>query len=143
MILLGTDSFWEGIDAPGDACEIVIITRLPFPVPTHPLTMALSEKMTHLHGESFMSYAVPEAVIRFRQGCGRLIRSVTDRGALLVLDNRIVTRGYGKHFIRSLDGEVRVFNDTIAAIEGIKGFFTNGPDGAAASSVTYVPFDEV
>ncbi len=143
MILLGTDSFWEGIDAPGDACEIVIITRLPFPVPTHPLTLALSEKMTRLHGESFMSYAVPEAVIRFRQGCGRLIRSVADRGALLVLDNRIVTRGYGKHFIRSLDGEVRTFNDKTAAIEGIKGFFTDGPDGAAASSATYVPYEEV
>jgi predicted DnaQ family exonuclease/DinG family helicase len=143
MILLGTDSFWEGIDVPGEACEIVIITRLPFPVPTHPLTMALSEKMTRLHGESFMSYAVPEAVIRFRQGCGRLIRSTTDRGALLVLDNRIVTKGYGKHFTRSLDGEFLTFNDKTAALDGIKCFFTEGNDSAAASAVTYVPFDEV
>ena len=143
MILLGTDSFWEGIDVPGEACEIVIITRLPFPVPTHPLTMALSEKMTHIHGESFMSYAVPEAVIRFRQGCGRLIRSTTDRGALLVLDNRIVTKGYGKHFTRSLDGEFRTFNDKTEALDGIKCFFTGGNDDAAVSTVTYVPFDEV
>jgi ATP-dependent DNA helicase DinG len=69
MILLGTDSFWEGIDVPGNACEIVVMPRLPFPVPTHPLVAAISEKMASQHGESFMSYALPEAVIRFRQGC--------------------------------------------------------------------------
>ncbi len=143
MILLGTDSFWEGIDVPGETCEIVIITRLPFPVPTHPLTMAISEKMSRLHGESFMSYAVPEAVIRFRQGSGRLIRSATDRGALLVLDHRILTKGYGKHFIRSLDGSFQAFDDRTAALDGIRGFFEEGPSAGAGSTVTYVPFDEV
>jgi predicted DnaQ family exonuclease/DinG family helicase len=143
MILLGTDSFWEGIDVPGEACEVVIITRLPFPVPTHPLTMAISEKMTRLSGESFMSYAVPEAIIRFRQGCGRLIRSATDRGALLVLDHRILTKGYGKQFTRSLDGPFQAFDDRAAALAGIKHFFTDGAAEAEASPVTYVPFDEV
>jgi predicted DnaQ family exonuclease/DinG family helicase len=140
MILLGTDSFWEGIDVPGEACEIVIIPRLPFPVPTHPLTMAIAEKMTRINGESFMSYAIPEAVIRFRQGCGRLIRSATDRGALIVLDQRIINKGYGKHFTRSLDGAFLTFADKAAAVDAVKSFFV---DGTPPSSVTYVPFDEV
>ena len=151
MILLGTDSFWEGIDVPGEACEIVIITRLPFPVPTHPLVMAISEKMDRVHGESFMSYAVPEAVIRFRQGCGRLIRTATDRGALVVLDNRIITRGYGKQFIRSLDGNFIPFDTAAAMLDRIREFFDRTSDEPAASAdgsagesaISYVPFDEV
>lgn len=143
MILLGTDSFWEGIDVPGEECEIVLITRLPFPVPTHPLTLAISEKAARIHGESFMSYAVPEAVIRFRQGCGRLIRSATDRGALIVLDNRIITKNYGRRFIRSLDGDFQTFEDRTAMLDRVKGFFAGRPEDQAASTITYVPFDEV
>jgi len=142
MILLGTDSFWEGIDVPGEACEIVIIPRLPFPVPTHPLVMAIAEKMSRIHGESFMSYAVPEAVIRFRQGCGRLIRTSTDRGALIVLDNRIINKGYGRQFIRSLDGDFASFDDITDMLGRTKEFF-NGTSAGHHSNVSYVPFDEV
>jgi ATP-dependent DNA helicase DinG len=142
MILLGTDSFWEGIDAPGEACEVVVIPRLPFPVPVHPLVMALSKKMDRLHGESFMSYAVPEAVIRFRQGCGRLIRTSVDRGALIVLDNRIINKGYGRQFTRSLDAHFVSWSDLPDMLCRVRDFF-NGTSAGAGSSVSYVPFDEV
>jgi predicted DnaQ family exonuclease/DinG family helicase len=141
MILLGTDSFWEGIDVPGNACEIVVMPRLPFPVPSHPLVQAISEKMAALHGEAFMSYAIPEAVIRFRQGCGRLIRTATDRGALVVLDNRIVNKSYGKQFIKSLDADFQTFEDRTVMIEQVTAFFKG--ESAPASTISYVPFDEV
>ena len=144
MILLGTDSFWEGIDVPGDACEIVIIPRLPFPVPTHPLTQAIANRMQEREGESFFSYSVPEAVIRFRQGAGRLIRSTEDRGALIILDNRIVTRGYGKLFIRSLDGEFETFDDNDRMLDRLHAFFSNGPDQQPPPpDITYVPLEDV
>lgn len=144
MILLGTDSFWEGIDVPGEACEVVIITRLPFPIPTHPLNIAIGEKMKKIHGESFMSFAVPEAVIRFRQGCGRLIRTSTDRGALVVLDNRIINKSYGKQFIRSLFCDFKTFEDKKIMLSEISAFFAEKPeDRPDASTIQYVPLDEV
>ncbi|MBN2189192.1 MAG: hypothetical protein JW699_07045, partial [Chitinispirillaceae bacterium] len=133
---------WEGIDAPGEACEIVVIPRLPFPVPVHPLVMAISEKMERLHGDSFMSYAVPEAVIRFRQGCGRLIRTAGDRGALVVLDNRIINKGYGRQFVRSLDAPFAAWNDVPEMLGRVNEFLSGAPAGAP-SAVSYVPFDEV
>ena len=139
-VLLGADSFWEGIDVPGKACEIVIIARLPFPVPTHPLTRALCRKVEQEKGESFMSYSVPEAVIRFRQGTGRLIRTLTDRGALVVLDNRVFTKGYGKQFTTCLDGAFAQFATIDDMVRGVKAFF----DGETAdSTITYVPIEEL
>jgi len=143
MILLGTDSFWEGIDVPGEACEMVIIPRLPFPVPTHPLTQAIARRVEEKEGDSFFSYSIPEAVIRFRQGCGRLIRTSTDRGALLVLDNRIVNRGYGKQFVRSINSDFRVFEDFADAVGSIKAFFDSDVCAAGESDITYVPMEEV
>jgi DNA polymerase III epsilon subunit family exonuclease len=149
MILLGTDSFWEGIDAPGAACEAVIIPRLPFPVPTHPLTQALGRRMEELYGSSFLSYSVPEAIIKFRQGAGRLIRSASDRGALIVLDNRIVTKGYGKQFSRALGGQLNEFADVDGMIEKTRAFFESPPTDTRAvntepdSNITYVPFDDL
>jgi Rad3-related DNA helicase len=122
-VLLGADSFWEGIDAPGEACEIVVMTRLPFPVPTHPLTQAIAKRYEERQGESFYSYSIPEAVIRFRQGAGRLIRTQTDRGVLVVLDNRIVTRGYGKAFARSLPSPLRRHASVREAIDAARDFF--------------------
>jgi predicted DnaQ family exonuclease/DinG family helicase len=142
MILLGTDSFWEGIDVPGEACEVVVIPRLPFPVPTHPLTQAVSKRMEALNGESFFSYSIPEAVIKFRQGAGRLIRTITDRGALIVLDSRIISKGYGKQFTRSLDGDFKTFADSSVMISAVKEFFDN-PDSQVQSTERYVPFEEV
>jgi len=141
MILLGTDSFWEGIDVPGEACEIVIIPRLPFPVPTHPLTIAISRRMEQINGESFFSYSIPEAIIKYRQGAGRLIRTVNDRGALIVLDNRILTKGYGKQFIKALDGDFKNFEDVSKMILSVKEFFESAPS-TESSTLSYVPLED-
>jgi DNA polymerase-3 subunit epsilon/ATP-dependent DNA helicase DinG len=97
-VLLGTASFWEGVDVAGDALSLLVIVRLPFAVPTDPIYQARSQ----LYDEPFDQYAVPQAVLRFRQGFGRLIRTKTDRGVLLVLDGRVRNRRYGPAFLRSL-----------------------------------------
>jgi predicted DnaQ family exonuclease/DinG family helicase len=115
--LLGADSFWEGIDAPGEECEIVIVTRLPFLVPTHPLTRALAARCEEREGESFRSFTIPEALIRFRQGAGRLIRTEQDRGAVVVLDRRIIEKGYGKLFVNALGGGF-VFSQNMEELTG-------------------------
>ncbi len=101
-VLFGTDSFWEGVDVVGEALSVVIITKLPFRVPTDPVIAARAEKIEFEGGNAFTEYFLPQAIIKFRQGCGRLIRSKTDRGVLLVLDRRIVHKQYGTTFIRSL-----------------------------------------
>ena len=141
-VLLGADSFWEGIDAPGAACEIVIIPRLPFQVPTHPLTKAIAERIERQAGESFFSYTVPEAIIKLRQGIGRLIRSPHDRGALLVLDKRIIIKNYGKRFRSSLDGELLAFSTIEDLLKAMQGFFDDIPSEQTAP-LTYVPFEEL
>ncbi|MEX2314839.1 MAG: helicase C-terminal domain-containing protein, partial [Thermomicrobiales bacterium] len=97
-IILGTNSFWEGVDIVGDALSLLVITKLPFPVPSDPVFAARSEQFD----EPFAQYAVPQAILRFKQGFGRLIRSADDRGACVVLDRRIVSRRYGESFINSL-----------------------------------------
>jgi len=86
-VLLGTRSFWEGVDIPGEDLSVVVIVRLPFAVPSDPIFAARSE----LYENSFMQYAVPDAVLRFRQGFGRLIRTKTDRGVVAMFDNRVIT----------------------------------------------------
>lgn len=101
-VLLGTDSFWEGVDVAGEALSSVIITKLPFTVPTDPIVMARSELILELGGNPFRDYFLPKAVLKFRQGCGRLIRTKTDRGLLVICDRRIMDRNYGETFIQSL-----------------------------------------
>jgi ATP-dependent DNA helicase DinG len=101
-ILFGTDSFWEGVDVPGRSLEQVIIARLPFRVPTEPVLEARAQAIEQRGGDPFMEYTVPQAVIRFKQGFGRLIRHRNDRGVVLILDTRVVKRGYGRMFLRSL-----------------------------------------
>jgi ATP-dependent DNA helicase DinG len=100
--LFGTDSFWEGVDVPGRSLEQVIIARLPFRVPTEPVLEARSQAIEQRGGDPFMEYTVPQAVIRFKQGFGRLIRHRSDRGVVLILDTRVVKKGYGRMFLRSL-----------------------------------------
>jgi len=101
-VLFGTDSFWTGVDVPGDALINVIIVKLPFPVPDHPLIKARSEAIEKRGGSSFRDYSLPEAILKLRQGFGRLIRSRDDHGIVVILDNRIVTANYGRMFLESL-----------------------------------------
>jgi ATP-dependent DNA helicase DinG len=97
-VLLGTKSFWEGVDVPGDSLSIVLITKLPFDVPTDPLIAARSE----MYEDSFQEYYLPEAILKFRQGFGRLIRTASDRGVVAILDRRVLTKQYGRLFLESL-----------------------------------------
>lgn len=97
-VLLGTRSFWEGVDVPGEALSCLVVAKLPFAVPTDPVFAARSAEMDDPFGE----YAVPDAILRFRQGFGRLIRTRTDRGVVVVADVRVQTKGYGRMFIESL-----------------------------------------
>jgi ATP-dependent DNA helicase DinG len=107
-ILLGTDSFWEGVDVPGRALELVIITRLPFRVPTEPLQIARCAAIEQQGGNAFTKYTVPQAIIRLKQGFGRLIRHRNDRGVVLILDQRVVSKNYGKVFLNSLPPARRI-----------------------------------
>ena len=100
-ILFGTNSFWEGVDLPGDLLEILVLVKLPFDVPSEPLIKSYSEYVNKMGGNSFMEYSLPEAVIRFRQGFGRLIRTSYDAGKFLCLDNRIIVKRYGEIFSKS------------------------------------------
>lgn len=116
-VLLGTNSFWQGVDVPGKALECVVITKLPFSVPDDPMTEARKEFIEYLGGNSFLEYQVPQAIMMFKQGFGRLIRTKSDRGVVAVLDPRIRTRYYGKSFLNVLPkcrytsdiGEVKKF----------------------------------
>lgn len=101
-VLFGTDSFWQGVDVPGDALQNVIITKLPFSVPDHPLLQARLDAIRTGGGNPFRDYQLPEAVIKFRQGFGRLIRTATDRGMVVVLDPRVKSKPYGRTFLESL-----------------------------------------
>jgi DNA polymerase-3 subunit epsilon/ATP-dependent DNA helicase DinG len=97
-VLLGTRAFWEGVDIPGQALSVLVITKLPFDVPTDPIVAARSETFD----DPFNEYNLPEAILRFRQGFGRLIRTQSDRGVVAILDRRILTKRYGKLFMDSL-----------------------------------------
>jgi DNA polymerase-3 subunit epsilon/ATP-dependent DNA helicase DinG len=97
-VLLGTRAFWEGVDVPGEALSLLVIVKLPFDVPTDPIVAARSETFE----DPFYQYSLPEAILRFRQGFGRLIRTQYDRGVVVLFDRRIISKRYGQMFIDSL-----------------------------------------
>jgi ATP-dependent DNA helicase DinG len=124
-ILFGTDSFWEGVDVPGRSLEQVVIARLPFKVPTEPVLEARAQAIEQRGGDAFMEYTVPQAVIRFKQGFGRLIRHRNDRGVVLILDTRVVKKGYGRMFLRSLPPARVVKGDSAEVFDAIGHFFAD------------------
>jgi ATP-dependent DNA helicase DinG len=103
-VLFGLDSFWMGVDVRGEALSNVIITRLPFAVPDDPVVKARMDRITANGGDAFKDYSLPEAILKFRQGVGRLIRSSTDTGIVVILDPRIQSKWYGRFFLKSLPG---------------------------------------
>jgi len=116
-VLFGTASFWQGIDVQGDALRNVIIVKLPFAVPDEPIVEARLETIQREGGNPFMEYSVPEAIIKLKQGVGRLIRSKSDRGIVVLLDSRVTTKRYGKMFLEALPPCRRVVVKTTARDE--------------------------
>ncbi|MBR5704489.1 MAG: helicase, partial [Deltaproteobacteria bacterium] len=125
-VLFATDSFWEGVDVPGRALEQIIIVKLPFRVPTEPIQQARVEALQREGGDPFREYTVPQAVIRFKQGFGRLIRSRADRGVVLILDSRVVNKYYGALFLDSLPETRRAEGDTQTVLAAMRQFFEAG-----------------
>jgi ATP-dependent DNA helicase DinG len=115
-VLLGTDSFWQGVDVPGEALQNVIITKLPFMVPDQPLLQARMDAIRKAGGNPFRDYQLPQAVIKLRQGFGRLIRTQQDRGIVVILDPRIYSKPYGRMFIESLP-ECEVVDESVGGVE--------------------------
>jgi len=124
-ILLATDSFWEGIDSPGDTLKNVIITRLPFRVPSEPVNKARYENISANGRNPFFELSVPEAIMKLKQGYGRLMRSKKDHGTVIVLDSRLVTKNYGKLFINSLPESQKYFGPMDNVLDEIENFLYN------------------
>lgn len=121
-VLIGTDSFWEGVSVRGDGLRLVIIPRIPFRVPTEPLLQARHEQIQKRGGDPFKAYSLPEAVLKLRQGYGRLIRSHTDRGVVLLLDRRVHDKAYGTIVLRSLPPARRVTGPWRMVLDAVRAF---------------------
>jgi ATP-dependent DNA helicase DinG len=126
-ILLGTDSFWEGVDVPGHPLRGIVIPKLPFKVPTEPVTSARVEAIEARGGNAFTSYMLPHAAIRLKQGFGRLVRSRLDRGAVVILDGRIVTKSYGEYLLGSLPPARVVMAPWSECLTDLEAFYQAAP----------------
>lgn len=122
-VLLGTASFWEGVDVPGDALRALLIAKLPFRVPTEPITAAHCEAIAARGGDSFREYMLPHAALRLKQGFGRLIRTGADRGIVVIADPRVVTKNYGRQLIDGLPPAKRVVGRWEALLPQIRSFY--------------------
>ncbi len=119
-VLFGTDSFWEGVDVPGAALSCVVMMKLPFSVPTEPVTAARVARYAAQGKDGFFSYSIPQAVMKFKQGLGRLIRTKDDKGVVILMDNRVLTKNYGKIFLKSIPGgapQVMPAKDIVSSTE--------------------------
>ncbi len=134
-VLLGTASFWEGVDFPGASLEVLLIARLPFAVPTDPMMEARSEEITAQGGDPFRDLALPEAILRFRQGVGRLIRTAEDRGTVIVADPRLQRASYGRRFQATLPSAPFVTSSREELLSRIEGWFARGNHDAAEAAV--------
>jgi ATP-dependent DNA helicase DinG len=132
-VLLGTATFWEGVDVPGDALRALVLSKIPFRVPTEPMTAAHCEAIERRGGDAFTEYMVPHAALRLKQGFGRLIRTGTDRGAIVLADARVLTKGYGKALLRALPPAERLTVPWAEARPVLERFY-RGVDAAPPSS---------
>ena len=128
-ILLGTASFWEGVDVPGSALRGLVIAKLPFRVPTDPITAAQCEAIVARGGDPFAEYMLPHASLRLKQGFGRLIRTGTDRGVVVIGDSRIVTKHYGRGLLAALPEARRVIGRWSVLAEQVRGFYADRGNG--------------
>ncbi len=122
-VLFGTDSFWEGVDVTGDSLRCVVIVKLPFQVPTEPVIQARTEAISANGGNPFMEYSIPTAIVKFKQGIGRLIRKKTDRGCIVCLDSRILNKQYGHFFLKSLPKCTQHFEKGEAFFKAMEEFY--------------------
>jgi ATP-dependent DNA helicase DinG len=129
-VLLGTASFWEGVDVPGDPLRALLLAKLPFRVPTEPLVAARCERVEREGGDAFNEYMLPDAALRLKQGFGRLIRSATDRGAVVLMDPRVLSRSYGQVLLDTLPPARRVIGPWTEVRPEIEALF--GRRGAVA-----------
>jgi ATP-dependent DNA helicase DinG len=127
-VLVGTASFWEGVDVPGRALRGMLIGRIPFRVPSEPMTAAQCEAIEDAGGDSFAEYMVPHAALRLKQGFGRLIRTATDRGAVIICDPRVVTKGYGRRLTEGLPPATRLQGPWAMLRDELTAFYASGPE---------------
>ncbi len=135
-VLFGNQTFWEGVDVPGAALSCVVIAKLPFRVPTHPLERGRIEEIERRGENSFRCLAVPQAVLALKQGVGRLIRSRTDRGVVVIADNRLHQKSYGRTFLSSLPDFSRHLGTRADVLREIDAFFADADADADADEVS-------